>query len=96
MRDGARFCPNCGLPQDEAVVRGHGRVMPDGGSLGWSVLAFLIPLVGLVLWAAWRRVRPRSAWRAGVGTLAGMATRLALYLVLVLVGALLPVTLLLW
>lgn len=41
----------------------------DTGSIGWGVLGFFVPIVGLVLFLLWRTERPKSAKAAGLGAL---------------------------
>ena len=41
----------------------------DKGSFGWAVLGFFIPLVGLILFLAWKNTKPKSAKKAGIGAL---------------------------
>lgn len=43
----------------------------DSGSIGWGVLGFFIPLVGLILFLVWRTSKPQSAKVAGIGALIG-------------------------
>lgn len=44
----------------------------DSGSWGWFVLGLFFPLVGLILFLAWRQDKPLSAKRAGIGALVGV------------------------
>lgn len=41
----------------------------DTGSIGWGVLGFFFPLVGLILFLIWNSERPKSAKMAGKGAL---------------------------
>lgn len=67
---GASFCSNCGMPLSITAV---GRVMSvnDSGSFGWAILGFFIPVLGFVLYIAWRKARPSSARRVANGALFG-------------------------
>ncbi len=78
---GTRFCPNCGLPQNGAVQYSL-PVHKDSSSFGWSVLGFLIPILGFILYLAWRKSRPMSSHRAGVGALFGYSVGLVLAIIL--------------
>ena len=39
--------------------------------IGWAVLGFLVPLVGLILFLVWEKERPADGTSAGIGALAG-------------------------
>ena len=43
----------------------------DSGSIGWAILGFFIPLVGLILFLVWRTTKPKCAKMAGIGALVG-------------------------
>lgn len=64
IHDDAVFCPSCGVQQKEVKV-----TYKDTGSIGWAILGFLIPVVGLVLWLVWIDEKPNSAKMAGIGAL---------------------------
>lgn len=44
----------------------------DTGSMGWGVLGFFLPLVGLILFLVWQSERPNDAKMAGKGALIGV------------------------
>ena len=46
-------------------------VPQDKGSFGWAVLGFFIPIVGIILFFAWKKTKPLSAKKAGIGGLIG-------------------------
>ncbi len=68
--DEAVFCPKCGVQQN--VLRTERAVNDDGSPL-WAIIAFLIPVVGLILWAAWNEEKPKCAKMAAYGTIASLA-----------------------
>lgn len=37
--------------------------------MGWGILGFFIPLVGLILYLTWRNDQPKNARKAGQGAL---------------------------
>ena len=41
-----------------------------GTAIGWGVLGFFIPIVGLILFLAWKNNYPENAKGAGIGALA--------------------------
>ena len=69
VSDENNSCTNCGstnlapTPVTEAVTPG------DKGSILWGILGFLIPIVGLILYFAWKDTRPGDARMAGKGLL---------------------------
>jgi len=76
------FCKNCGeqLNENQAVCLKCGAAVEqpkstpqvsDEGGIGWGLLGFCVPIVGLVLYIVWKDSRPRTAKDAGVGALVG-------------------------
>lgn len=43
----------------------------DSGNIGWGVLGFFFPIVGLILFLVWRTSKPNCAKIAGIGALIG-------------------------
>lgn len=43
----------------------------DSGSIGWGVLGFFFPIVGLVLFLVWKNTKPKCAKVAGIGAIIG-------------------------
>lgn len=41
----------------------------DTGSIGWGILGFFVPLVGLILFLVWHQDKPKCAKMAGKGAL---------------------------
>ncbi len=66
IADQAVICPRCGVAQS-----GSGGSLTDNGSLGWGVLSFFLPVVGLILFLVWREEKPKSARVSGIGALIG-------------------------
>jgi cell shape-determining protein MreD len=76
------YCKYCGQEvNDDAVICIHcGRSLrdvslssqADTGSIGWGVLGFFFPLVGLILYLVWKIERPKTANMAGKGALIGV------------------------
>jgi hypothetical protein len=44
----------------------------NSSGVGWFILGFFIPLVGLVLYLLWKNNKPQSANSAGWGALASV------------------------
>ena len=53
-------------------------VVDDSGSIGWGVLGFFIPLVGLILFLVWKNTKPKCAKVSGIGALIGFCLGLVL------------------
>ncbi len=51
----------------------------DSGSIGWGILGFLIPIIGLILYCVWKNTKPKSAKVAGIGALIGFCLNMVLY-----------------
>lgn len=50
----------------------EGSQIVDSGSIGWSILGFFLPLVGLILFFAWKAKKPNCAKKALVGAIIGI------------------------
>lgn len=66
--DKAIICPNCGVQQCN-IVKDDALNIKDTGSIGWGVLGFCIPIVGLVLYLVWQDTSPKNSKMAGKGAL---------------------------
>ena len=53
----------------------------DTGNVGWGVLGFFIPLVGLILFIVWNSTKPKNAKMAGIGALIGFVLLFVIYLI---------------
>ena len=52
----------------------------DSGSIGWGVLGFLIPIVGIILYFVWMNSKPKSAQVALIGAVTSIALGVVLRL----------------
>lgn len=66
--DKAIICPNCGV-QQSGIVKNDSLNIKDTGSIGWGILGFCIPIVGLVLYLVWQDTNPKNSKMAGKGAL---------------------------
>lgn len=41
----------------------------EGGTVGWGILGFFIPIVGFILWLVWKDEHPAKSRSAGIGCL---------------------------
>lgn len=78
------FCSHCGQEiSDEAVICPHcgcetvRKKAEDGKSIGFAILSFFIPLVGLILYLIWKDEKPLRAKSAGKGALIGVIVSVA-------------------
>ena len=71
----AQYCPKCGSPQGARPYQpAYQRPVDpnDSDSIGWAVLGFFLPIVGLILYLVWAQTRPNSAKLCGMGALVGV------------------------
>lgn len=50
----------------------------DSGSIGWAILGFFFPIVGLILYLVWKSTKPQCAKMAGIGALVGFCLGLVM------------------
>ena len=60
--------------------------MTDSGSIGWSLLGYCIPLVGLILFLVWKDEKPKSAKKAGIGALISVILMTLFYVLVAAAG----------
>ena len=63
----ALICPKCGAIQQNVTMRQTNAA--DSGSVGWAVLGYFIPILGLILYLVWKKTKPMSSQMAGTGAL---------------------------
>ncbi|OON97008.1 MAG: hypothetical protein ATN31_08825 [Candidatus Epulonipiscioides saccharophilum] len=67
-----KYCSKCGKELvDESIVCTDCGVLQisDSGSIGYFFLGFFIPIVGIILYFAWKELQPKSANKAGLGAI---------------------------
>lgn len=74
IMDEAVICPGCGCSQKVQNVT-------DSSSLGWGLLGFCIPIVGLILYLIWKNDTPLKAKSAGIGALISVIASVVIYLI---------------
>ena len=77
--DLATYCISCG-----AKVNNNDTETDDCSSLGFAILGFLIPIVGLILFLIYEGKNPKRARSAIKGALIGFITRIVLSIILVI------------
>ena len=92
----AAFCVNCGcaltaIPTNERPRHEPQPASVDEGNIGWGVLGFFIPIVGLILFIVWHDSKPKSAKLAGKGALISFVIGIALYILLIILAVVLAV-----
>jgi hypothetical protein len=68
MLDEAVLCVKCGCQVENATVSGEA----DAPNMGFAVLSFFLPLVGLILYLTWKDKTPLKAKSCGKGALIGV------------------------
>lgn len=53
----------------------------EGGTAGWAILGFLIPIVGLILFIVWKDSKPKSSKAAGKGALINVILVILFYVI---------------
>ena len=79
INDNERYCPYCGVEQNSTSNVSTSN--DDTGSIGWGVLGFFIPLVGIILYCVWRNEKPLNA----KVSLKGAIISIIAYVVLIIV-----------
>lgn len=82
--DDSQFCPNCG----QAVTSAPISVKEDKPSVGLNILAFFIPLVGLILYLVQKNDTPVRAKKIGKWALIGFILGIVLSIIAGVVGGL--------
>lgn len=65
LRDEAVLCPTCGC----TTGKNHPSENDDRAGCALPFLSFLFPIVGLILWAVWRRDFPNKSKTCGKAAL---------------------------
>ncbi len=79
--DRTMTCPFCGANQNTSPA------VVDNGGIGWGILGFCIPIVGLVLFLVWKDQKPKTAKAAGIGALIAVIVGVLWYVLVAIIGA---------
>lgn len=88
----ANYCNHCGLKIGNNIpeqMENNVSYQPvnnddDDGGIGWGLLGFFVPLVGLVLYIAWKNDKPKNAKSAGKGALISVILNIVLVIVCII------------
>ena len=84
----ATYCINCGTKFDNNINE-----TDDRSSIGFAILGFFIPIVGLILFLIYEGKKPKRAKSAGKGALIGFITKIVLSIILVILYVVFAATL---
>ncbi len=59
------------MDEQKDVVKTTTTVEKEGSKIGWGVLGFFVPIVGLILFLLWKKNKNKSAKAAGIGAIIG-------------------------
>ncbi len=91
VKDGDTFCTNCGALVDssnnanntnstnntnENKVNYNSNVYVDHGNPSIAALSFFVPVMGLILFLIWKKLKPKTAKQAGKLALIGAVIKL--------------------
>ena len=79
--DTSSYCNNCGVRIDN---KPNADVSEDNSNLGFAILGFFIPIVGLIIFLIYEGKKPKRAKSAGKGALIGFITKIVLTIILVI------------
>ena len=74
--DEAVICPKCGVEQKPRNVN-------DDGSILWAVIGFLIPIVGIILFAIWHSEKPKCAKMSIIGALVSIGVAIVIWIIFI-------------
>ena len=87
ISDNAYVCPECGAKVERETKRLQKE--DDAPSLGFTVLGFFFPLIGLILYLVWKPEYPKRATSCGKGALIGVIVAAVLTVIYVVLMVLL-------
>ena len=88
--DTSSYCNNCGARIDNKF---DANVSEDSSSIGFAILGFFIPIVGLILFLIYEGKNPKRAKSAGKGALIGFITEIVLSIILAILSVVFTVSL---
>ena len=79
LLDEAVICTGCGCATTDFPQKTETEA--DAPNMGFAVLGFFIPLVGLILYLVWKDKTPKKAKSAGKGALIGFCVSVAFWII---------------
>jgi uncharacterized membrane protein YvbJ len=73
----AAYCPQCGSRQKYGSINKTQTNQMDEPSLGYAVLGFMFPLIGLILYLVWSTEFPKRAKSCGKGAIISVIINVA-------------------
>ncbi len=87
IEDDSLFCTFCGTPIKNNQNNNLTNTVNDSGSFLWAILAFFLPIVGLILCIMWNQEKPKTAKKLVIGTIVGFIFDIILSIILsILIG----------
>ena len=84
--DAATYCPYCGKQQKPDNRNANAAPLPaaEETTVGWTVLGFFFPIVGLILFLVWMDDKPLRSKACGKGALIGVIVEIVVALLTVM------------
>lgn len=86
--DNAFVCPHCGVKVERTGAPAASN-LDNGSKIGWGILSFMFPLVGLILFIMWKTERPKTAKVCGICALISFLGGIVISIVYSVIGVLL-------
>lgn len=74
-------CTQCGISQVPLTAKPVVTAEDEGSKIGYGMLGFFIPVVGLILYILWKKEKPSTARAAGKGALVSFVLGIIFYIV---------------
>jgi len=89
VNENENFCSRCGVSLNNSSnnynnYSNQTSIVNDDGGFGWAVLGYFIPLVGLILYFAWKNEKPKTAKALGKGALISVVVSFVLTVIFIL------------
>lgn len=72
VKENQNICLNCG--EKVSFNQPESQPVETGSTIGYTVLGFVIPLAGLILYLIWMEEKPKASRSAGLGALLNVIT----------------------